>query len=64
MRAVHLCQAVAKAVAKSYYNMANVYDSQGKYDEAMEYYQKSLSINLTIHGRYGDKHPGRGCVVQ
>ena len=41
-------------MAASYNNMANVYDSQGKYDEALEYHQKSLSILLTIHG---DMHP-------
>ena len=41
-------------VAKSYVNMATVYKSQGKYDEALEYHQKSLSIRLTTHG---DMHP-------
>jgi tetratricopeptide (TPR) repeat protein len=31
-------------MAKSYNNIGNVYDSQGKYEEALEYYQKDLDI--------------------
>ena len=31
-------------------NLANVYHSQGKYDEALDYHQKSLSIKITTLG--------------
>ena len=39
---------------KSYHNIGAVYDSQGKYEEALEYYQKSLDIKIRVVG--GD-HP-------
>ena len=42
-------------VAKSYPNIGNVYDSQGKYEEAMEMHKKSLDIKTRIYG--GDNHP-------
>ena len=42
-------------VAKSYNNIGNVYDSQGKYEEALEMLSKSLDIMTRIHG--GDNHP-------
>jgi tetratricopeptide (TPR) repeat protein len=38
-------------VAMSYGNMAGVYNSQGKYEQALDYLQKSLSINITTLGR-------------
>ena len=34
--------------------MANVYNKQGKYDKALEYYEKSLVIKLK---KLGDDHP-------
>jgi len=34
--------------------MANVYDSQGNYEKALEYYGKALTIKLAS---LGDKHP-------
>ena len=42
-------------VAKSYNNIGYVYDSQGKYEEALEMYTKSLDITSRIYG--GDNHP-------
>ena len=33
-------------MAATYNNMAIVYDSQGKYDEVLEYYNKALEIRL------------------
>jgi len=42
-------------VAKSYNNIGLVYDTQGKYEEALEMYTKSLDIKTRIHG--GDNHP-------
>ena len=44
-------------VAKSYNNIGNVYNRQGKYEEALEYYQKSLDIKIRVVG--GD-HPDVG----
>ena len=41
-------------VAKSY-NIGNVYDSQGKYEEALDMLTKSLDIKTRIYG--GDNHP-------
>jgi len=37
-------------VAKSYNNIGNVCDSQGKYEEALEYYQKDLDITVRLVG--------------
>ena len=45
---------VSLDVAASYNNIGNVYDSQGKYEEALEYYQKDLDITVRLVG--GD-HP-------
>ena len=39
---------------KSYNNIGLVYNTQGKYEEALEYYQKSLDIEIRVVG--GD-HP-------
>jgi len=33
-------------LAKSYNNIGLVYNSKGEYDKALEFYQKSLEINL------------------
>ena len=41
-------------VAASYNNIGNVYDSQGKYEEALEYYQKDLDITVRL---VGQDHP-------
>ena len=41
-------------MAKSYNNIGLVYDSQGKYEEALEMYTKSVDINSRIYG--GDNH--------
>ena len=42
-------------VAKSYNNMAIIYKTQGKYEEALEMYTKSGDIMTRIYG--GDNHP-------
>merc|ERR1712167_280105 len=38
-------------VATSYNNIACVYESQNKYDEALEYYNKSLDIRINKLGK-------------
>jgi len=47
-------------VAASYNNMGSVYYSQGQYERALEYYQKSLDIKIRVVG-HAD-HPDRGHV--
>ena len=42
-------------MAASYNNIANIYHDQGKYEEALEMYTKSLDIQTRVHG--GDNHP-------
>ncbi len=41
-------------MAKSYNNIAIIYRKQGKYEEALEVYTKSLDIMTRIYG--GDNH--------
>ena len=41
-------------MAKSYNNIGLVYETQGKYEEALEYYQKSLDIRIRV---FGSDHP-------
>ena len=41
-------------VAASYNNIANIYDDQGKYEEALEMHTKSLDIKTRMYG--GDNH--------
>ena len=41
-------------MAKSY-NNAVIYQKQGKHEEALEMYTKSLDIQTRVHG--GDNHP-------
>ena len=38
-------------VAKSYLGIGNVYDSQGQYERALEYYQKALEIDIKVSGQ-------------
>jgi tetratricopeptide (TPR) repeat protein len=42
-------------VAASYNNIAIIYKKQGKYEEALKVYTKSLDIKTRIYG--GDNHP-------
>jgi tetratricopeptide (TPR) repeat protein len=42
-------------VAASFNNIANIYEKQGKYEEALELHTKSLEIKTRIYG--GDSHP-------
>ena len=42
-------------VAASYNNIASIYQTQGKYEEALELHSKSLDIKTRIYG--GDNHP-------
>ena len=42
-------------MAASYNNIANIYDDQGKYEEALDLFTKSLDIMTRIYG--GDNHP-------
>ena len=37
-------------VAATYNNIANVYDRQGHYERTLEYYQKSLDIQIRVVG--------------
>ena len=39
------------SVADSYNHIGNVYESQGKYEEALVQYQKALAIDLAVHGQ-------------
>ena len=41
-------------VAASYNNIGNVYNRQGNYEEALEYYQKDLDITVRL---VGQDHP-------
>ena len=41
-------------VAQTYGNMANVYNQQGDYAKALDYYEKALSIKLKA---LGQEHP-------
>jgi tetratricopeptide (TPR) repeat protein len=47
-------------VAASYNNTGNVYNRQGQYERALEYYQKALEINIKVSGQ---DHPGRGQLI-
>ena len=58
-------------VAKTYCNMANVYESQGLFERALEFYQKDLDITVNILGQdcrrvadtkynIADLHEGQG----
>ncbi len=42
------------SVAESFNNMDNIYQEQGKEEEALEMYTKSLEIRTRI---FGDSHP-------
>jgi tetratricopeptide (TPR) repeat protein len=44
-------------VGTTYNNMANVYERQGKYVDALEYHNKALDIYLQVHGT---DHPSVG----
>ena len=52
--AEHLVDRSIPDVAASYNNIANIYDDQGKYEEALEYYQKDLEITVRP---VGQDHP-------
>ena len=41
-------------VARSYSNLGYVYSALGQYNQAKEYYEKSLAIRKEI---YGEEHP-------
>ena len=41
-------------MAMSYANIGSVYDSQGKYEEALVQHQKALQVFLAV---YGQEHP-------
>ena len=41
-------------MAASYNGLGNVYESLGKYEEALEYYQKDLDITVRL---VGSDHP-------
>jgi tetratricopeptide (TPR) repeat protein len=42
-------------VAASYNNIAIIYRNQGKYEEALEYYQKDLDITVRLVGRPAER---------
>ena len=41
-------------MAASYSNIGNVYNRQGQYERALEYYQKALEIDIKVSGQ---EHP-------
>ena len=41
-------------VGDSYHKIGSVYESQGKYDEALDYYNKALTIRKN---KLGEDHP-------
>ena len=41
-------------MASSYNNVGNVYNRQGQYELALEYYQKALEIDIKVSGQ---EHP-------
>jgi tetratricopeptide (TPR) repeat protein len=55
-------------VAGTYNNMAVVYQSQGHYERALEYYQKSLDITIKVvghdHPRVADSKVNIGLVYE
>jgi len=46
----HLCLK-HPSVAASYSNIGLVYDSQGRYEEALVQYQQALAVFLAVHGQ-------------
>jgi hypothetical protein len=52
---IRLCGQETLDVATSYNNVAIIYRKQGKHEEALEMYTKSLDIMIRIHG--GDSLP-------
>ena len=38
-------------VAKSYFGLGNVYNRQGQYERALEYYHKALEIDIKVSGQ-------------
>ncbi|MDO4803673.1 MAG: tetratricopeptide repeat protein, partial [Lachnospiraceae bacterium] len=42
------------STATTYNNMALVYQAQGDYEKALEYYKRAYSIRLS---RFGENHP-------
>jgi hypothetical protein len=41
--------------------MANVYQSQGKYEEALDFYQKSLAVLVAL---LGEQHPSSAMAYE
>ena len=50
-----------RALATSFNNMANIYEAQGNYEEALELHVKSLDIKTRI---FDGEPPGRGGHVR
>jgi len=55
-------------VANSYHNIGVVYKAQGKDEEALDHYKKSLEITIWVYGqdhpRVADSKHGRGRVYE
>ena len=50
---IRVCDQDSPSVANSFNNVANIYETQGKYEKALEMLTKSLDIKTRI---YGDSH--------
>ena len=44
------------SIATTYHAIGNVYNSQGEYTLALEYYNNSLEMNTAVYGAHS-KHP-------
>ena len=49
-----MLQTGSRVPVTTYSNMACVYNSQGKYEEALRLFEKSLAIDIEV---YGPEHP-------
>jgi len=49
-------------VASLYHNIGNIYQEQGKYEEVLQQYKKSLEIEIRVYPRLADSKYNMGVV--